>query len=619
MRRLVAVILVFSSYLGYSQLTVRPIIKPQQEIKSRVSRSQDINNASLPFWDDFSLNQSETPNAIRVWEGDSALQWNQELSQNVYVNATLAINPPTYKVVTFDGLDANGNFNASPELWADQLQSDTIDLQGRANVVLSFYWQAGGYVEIPEEGDSLRLQFYSPNITTQGGWRTVWSMDGGDLESDQDSIFTQVAQGVESIFLTQGFVFRFQSFGDKDGPFDAWHLDYIFLDDNRANDDFYYEDISLSSVPSSPISPYNAIPTSQIFNDLSSYTGTVSMIASALEKPDASGAGVPSRYKLELRELVSATFIDSVDFGDEPTIPVNIDPFSARSALKVETSDFDLSLLPTLDSLVLESKVYIRDNIDTVFNPLNIDQFNDTIYSRYVLSDYYAYDDGTAEYAVGTNINGAQVAVQYFLEVPDTLTHIDIHFPNIDPISGNSPLELRIFKNLDAEPIRTQDIGVINATRLNEFTRYKLASSLILSDTFYIGYEQSKNEYIGIGFDRSSPAGSEFIYENKDGEWEQNVRLSGSLMIRPVFAKIDSLVLGTDQKEFEYKAYPNPTTGIIQIEGIYQSITLLDFAGRIWIEEAAQKSHDFSSLNAGLYLLTIHCKDGDQTLKIIKK
>ncbi|WP_436515850.1 T9SS type A sorting domain-containing protein [Ekhidna sp. To15] len=619
MRRLLIVILVLIVQVGYSQLTIKPIIKPQENSKGRVSQSKIVNQASLPFWDDFSMTYSETPNAVRVWEGDSALQWNQEQSKDVYVNATLAINPPTYKVVTFDGLDSNGAFNTSSDPWADQLQSDTIDLQGKADVVLSFYWQAGGQVEIPEEGDSIRLQFYSPNIPTNEGWRTIWSMDGGDLESDQDSVFTQVAEDVESVFLTQDFVFRFQSFGDKDGPFDAWHLDYIFLDDNRADDDFYYEDISLSSVPSSPISPYNAIPAKQIFNDLSSYSSAVSMIASALEKPDASGAGVPSRYKLELYELVSSTFIDSVDFGDEPTIPVNVDPFSARSALSVETSDFDLSLLPSLDSLVLQSKVYIRDNIDTLFDPLNIDQFNDTIFSEYTLHDYYAYDDGTAEYAVGTNINGAQVAVQYWLEIPDTLTHVDIHFPNIDPISAGSALELRIFKNLNSEPIRTQDIGVINATTLNEFTRYKLSSPLTLADTFYIGYEQSKNEYIGIGFDRSNPSGSEFIYENKDGEWEQNVRLQGALMIRPVFAKVDSLVLGTGAENLGIKAYPNPTTGPIQIEGNYQSITLIDFTGRIWLKESVKRTHDFSSLKAGLYLLTIHRKEGDQTLKIIKR
>ena len=40
-----------------------------------------------------------------------------------------------------------------------------------------------------------------------------------------------------------------------------------------------------------------------------------------------------------------------------------------------------------------------------------------------------------------------------------------------------------------------------------------------------------------------APSGSEFIYENKDGQWEQNDRLKGALMIRPVFSKADSLVL----------------------------------------------------------------------------
>ncbi|MEP5103616.1 MAG: T9SS type A sorting domain-containing protein, partial [Ekhidna sp.] len=243
---------------------------------------------------------------------------------------------------------------------------------------------------------------------------------------------------------------------------------------------------------------------------------------------------------------------------------------------------------------------------------------NDTVRTQNLLSNYYAYDDGTAEYAVGTNINGGQVAVEFWLEQSDTLTHVDIHFPNIDPPSANSALQLQIFKNLDAEPIRSQSINVINGSKINQFARYKLASPLILSDTFYIGYQQSKNEYIGVGFDRSNPAASEYIYENKTGQWEQNTRLIGALMIRPIFERIDSLVLA-NEKKLVSKVYPNPTNGVLHIEGSYHSISLRDFSGRTILHQTKVSSHDLSSLKSGLYLLTIHRKEGDQTLKIIKQ
>ena len=62
-------------------------------------------------------------------------------------------------------------------------------------------------------------------------------------------------------------------------------------------------------------------------------------------------------------------------------------------------------------------------------------------------------------------------------------------------------------------------------------------------------------------------------------------------------------------------------TGVchFQIEGDYHSISLLDYSGRVLFREPAEIRHDFSNLRPGLYLLTIHRKEGDQTLKIIKK
>ncbi|MEO1255565.1 MAG: T9SS type A sorting domain-containing protein, partial [Bacteroidota bacterium] len=153
---------------------------------------------------------------------------------------------------------------------------------------------------------------------------------------------------------------------------------------------------------------------------------------------------------------------------------------------------------------------------------------------------------------------------------------------------------------------------------INEFTRYPLQSSVILSDTFFIGYQQSVNEYIGIGFDRSNPEASQYIFENRTGVWEQNRRLTGALMIRPVFSSVDSLVTGI-QSSPKLTVYPNPTKGWLTIDGEYQSISLIDFSGRKWLQERSKSSHDLTDFPRGLYLLIIHRKEGDQTLKIIKE
>ena len=615
MRKLLVIISFLIVQFGIAQLTPLPILKPQKESNSRGRLSQtasDINPASLPFWDDFSVT-TDSPDSIRIWGTDTTLQWNYELSKDTHVNATLAINPPSYKVVTFDGLDANGAFHAGTDVGlADQLVSDTIDLQGRANVVLSFYWQAGGNVEIPDEEDSLILQFYKP---ADDLWTTVWYMDGGDLTSDQSAVFTQEAIDVTSEYLTRKFVFRFQSYGDKDGPFDAWHLDWIYLNDNRQSDNYYYLDRGLTGQLTSPLAPFKSMPPRQFKANEAGFSSSQFVQAFNLDQ-----LLQPTEYILVIRNRNSGTSVDSVEYGAEDPLLNNPDPFSVSMERFIELDGLDLSAIPDQDSIWLLSEAYLASSDDDFLDGTQINlRVNDTIRAEYLLHNYYAYDDGTAEYVVGTNINGAKVTIKYWLQERDTLTHVDIYFPNIDPVSTGSLLELQVYKDLSGDPIKRQDITVINGAKIDEFTRYELSRPLILSDTFYLGYEQSKNEYIGIGFDASNSEAGQFIYENKTGIWEQNTRLTGAMMIRPVFADINSVVLSTQNDVTPFIAYPNPTTGMVRIEGSYQSITVTDFSGKSWIQEASKRLHDFSNLRSGLYLLTIHRKEGDQTLKIFKK
>ena len=89
-------------------------------------------------------------------------------------------------------------------------------------------------------------------------------------------------------------------------------------------------------------------------------------------------------------------------------------------------------------------------------------------------------------------------------------------------------------------------------------------------------------------------------------------------MIRPVFAKVDDFILAPKSPE-QLKIYPNPTTGLVKVDGEYISITIIDFSGKKILSQETQTLHDFTSLKPGLYLLTIHRKEGDQTIKIIKK
>lgn len=614
MRISVPIILYFIAHFSFGQLTIKPIVQQTKSVQARVAKTQLTTPSKLPFWDDFSIT-TNSPDSIRIWGSDTASQWNYELSKNVFVNATLAINPPSYKVATLDGLDANGAFHGAEKGLTDELVSDTINLAGKANVVFSFYWQAGGNVEIPEEGDSLVLQFHNPNAEGEK-WITQWLVDGKEIVNGEDSVFTQKTITIPSQYLTQKFLFRFRSYGDQDGPFDAWHLDWIYLNDNRTNDDFYYLDRGLTGQLTSPLAPFKSVPTHQFQSNVSDLSSSQIVQAFNLDKQIQ-----PTEYILVINNGNNGDRIDSVEYGTKDPLLNNESPFRVTNQRYITLDELDLTTIPTQDSLTIISEVYLEDSDDDFLDGSNVNlKINDTIRTQYLLHNYYAYDDGSAEYAVGTNINGGQVGVKFWLEQTDTLTHVDIHFPNIAPASTGKPLKLKIFGRLDQDPLREESISVINGQQINEFARYKLSKPIILSDTFFIAYQQSINEYIGVGFDRSNPEAAKYIYENRKGKWEQNNRLKGAIMMRPVFDTADSLVTAlSDSPTASSFPYPNPTKGSLKITGTYIAITITDFSGKKCLHETSKPLHDVSDLPSGLYLLTIHRKEGDQTVKIIKK
>src|SRR5690606_37405864 len=97
---------------------------------------------SLPFFDDFSQ-QYYYPDADK-WEDNY-----------VYINSNYAVNPISYGVATFDGLDSTGypyNFNnPTSHGVADYLTSKPIDLSSVTDsVYLSFFFQPQGNGNRPE-------------------------------------------------------------------------------------------------------------------------------------------------------------------------------------------------------------------------------------------------------------------------------------------------------------------------------------------------------------------------------------------------------------------------------------------------------------------------------------
>lgn len=85
-----------------------------------------------------------------------------------------------------------------------------------------------------------------------------------------------------------------------------------------------------------------------------------------------------------------------------------------------------------------------------------------------------------------------------------------------------------------------------------------------------------------------------------------------------VIVECDNLNANDADMRVDIRMYPNPTSGIIYLDGIYETLTIHDMNGRLLVKITDSKvtSFDMSRLKNGEYFFTL---DGYHTIKVIKK
>lgn len=563
---------------------------------------------SLPFWDDFSTSDQVPDSNLWITGSD------------VFINATLAQNPPTYKVATFDGLRFTGQAHNIENAFSgptDSLISQPIDLNAvaianRNTVFLSFYWQAKGRGEIPDEKDSIRLQFRALQDTVLT-WQTVWVKTGGP--ENVSEMFSQVIIPVTgNRFFHENFQFKFQCFSSQNGPFDTWHIDYVYLNDERDINDLVHFDRSLTGYPGPLFGLYREMPSEQFFQNPQKYLTNPSVTATNL------GPVHNLVYGYELRNQTTGQLYirnDSLSGG----------LIGEREFVEIGTlADSLPDELVERDSQVLVSTFHYKtgdgqpDNVESpIFELGNRLKSNDTIRTYLTLHNHYAYDDGTAEFAAAINTNRGQVALRFILEAPDTLTHIDVYFPDIVPQSAGATVDLIVWTRLDEEgELTRKSYQIQNPEGLNQFRRVQMSRPILVSDTIFIGYQQYTDNYIGVGFDRDNPLASGEIFTRVSGQWEQNTLLSGALMIRPVFDYDSTFILSRPASgPVSIHMYPNPTTGRLKIENKHLSIAVYDLLGHRVFSSTKQDEYSLHFLKNGIYLVKVFTENSVITRKLI--
>lgn len=606
---------VLSATVSLAQSEMLLPLKSNSVIKAAMTQKNSANERLtsagpdtlfLPFFDDFSV--------ASVWP--SADRWTDSTA---FINYNFPINPPTLGVATFDGLDEKGNpynnTNANAYGLCDEMTSKPINLFNDNNglpynasdsIFLVFYYQRKGRGDNPETSDSLTLQFLNP-ITQQ--WVPVWYTTG---LSSGDTTFTKVKISInDPDFRQNGFKLRFRNYGTLTGLLDIWNVDYIFLNkflpstfENIRDYAFVYQGIPLLNEYSSvPWTHFKYISSAQQQAFVTPSTDlTIKNNNDAFPFPIKVAGNVYDQYN-NSTPIIGGGGLNSI------VVPLNTNVSPVANLL---SNSFLVD--PTLDDETYFTAVYDLGQTSGGI----VDDFsqNDTL--RYVqkFSNYYSFDDGSAELAYGVSGVGAQLAYKFEVLKPDTLRSVQIFFAQSGLSVSNQIFRLAMWTGGSSGPVGVPVYQKFNQTpnyidSINGFYGYNTDPIFVTPGTYFFGYIQNNATILNLGLDTNTPADPSRKFINFNGSWT-NSQLLGMWMIRPVFSSTP-LINGVDEGLVanSLNVYPVPAHDFIKIsidhpEATRMIMKITDVTGRMAIQPAPFKTEmNVSELGSGIYFLQV--------------
>jgi hypothetical protein len=608
------------------------------------ARSKEIVPKSLPFWDDFSsIPVDDTSNILSNYPVDSL--WINNYT--VWINNGVGINPPSINIATFDGLDSaflpysdqvlTNGLRDSLVSQGIKLGEPEVTVAERNNVYLSFFYQWQGNGEAPDPADYFRVEFKND----LGDWETVMTIF--PKSSFNRSEFYDTLIKVEGDrFFHNTFQFRFKNYGRLSGPYDTWNMDYVYLNKNRNVDDSDFPDQAIASTLTSLFNRYQAIPYAHFLNTNSLTSPKFDVFNGLNEFTDLTYL-TEGTFQNYVDGGLTETFISNL--GGSDTSAINDDgsgiifPLEKRTVTleyipnASDPAQFD----PAADSVLIRLKVklFTGDTFDPKtggfandydLNYLPIDfRCNDTINARYFLNDYYAYDDGIAEYAAGLTQAGNRAALLFEMltSEADTLVGIDIYVPDYG-LSSNLTTDFYVYKDEEGKPgdiLYSIPSFSVQRKGLNTFQRIRILEPFLVETKFYIGWKAPVGATLKIGLDLNNNAGDK-IFVNTNGTWSQNADIAGSLMIRPVFGS-GEIITGIGEEGDEISVFPNPNAGEFYVRGEFDALHILNITGQSIPFKVQDVGSDrkilLQDVAAGLYILKVQQGNKIRTEKIIIK
>ncbi|MDI1322455.1 MAG: T9SS type A sorting domain-containing protein [Algoriphagus sp.] len=564
------------------------------------ARTQNINQ--IPFWDDFST-------------GIDTLKW---IVQGGSYTETIGLNAPSIGMILLDGVDGNGkpySFSIQDQGDSDSLISKPFDLSAipvieNESLFLSFFWQAGGRAELPDENDRLSLEI----LNEEGNWVPIWRKQGGDYTNRET--FKQEIIKILPQWQHAAFQFRFVSDGRKSGPFDSWLIDYVYLNTKRSESNLTYPDRSLTRINNLRLGDFGAFPQELLEGN---QTENWSLIQN--EFLNLENRFRAMEYSIQIEETDTGLIIpinSNTPFNPVPNA-LERRVFQSRefSELAVPTAETILKITTSLTSG--DKPLYVVNQGDTTFFESVNYKLNDSVSTLFPLLDFFAYDNGSADYAAGINQRSGMLAVKYDSPEEVFLKGISINFTNPNQI--DQAIDIMVWEDLDKDPIFTRQELIAYPAAGEDFLFFSLDTNIRVSGEFYIGFTQFTDDFIHVGLDKSNDQGDKIFY-NVAGAWAQNEEVTGSLMIRP-HVSIAEPFEESALPQNSFRIYPNPTQGILNVEGKFSQLRIFDSFGREIFPQREFTSQgeivNFISNKPGIYVLNLVTEAGPESFRILVK
>lgn len=474
-------------------------------------------------------------------------------------------------------------------------------------------------------------------LTYDREWEIVWTAKGDSLDVFLDSVdafFKYVVIPIEDTnYFRDDFIFRFKNYGSVSNinswrsNTDHWHLDMVRLDWNRRFNDKFKREVSFQLDAPGFIEGYSSMPYKQYAGDLVGY------------KKD--------NFQLYVSNLDSVSHDYEYDYfvqnssGD--TLPAFAYPGfvgSLNSFYSTDVFDYQPFVEPPVTYFYTSFSDDTADfRITHIIRDVNMPNVGDTLIHEEKFRNYLSYDDGTAEAGYGLSPGGAKLAIKFRTEEVDTLRGVQMFFNKTLANENDRLFHITVWNDNDGIPGDTlmQQLNErpVFTNGLNQFHTFVFDREIKLAvGSFWIGWTQTTNDNLNIGFDRNTDARSKNYY-NVDGSWI-NSSFDGAIMIRPVLGKALA-TNGPEQKSTLAEAlevYPNPPIGTNQVyitlpeaasdPAIRYTLKLkvLDLYGREVMSGPYTDHINIDRLSKGLYIISLydgaHAKQYSSKLLIVK-